>query len=97
MSQMFHTETAMGVNIDNYPEANNFQDHIHQIGDAMQRRVCMPLLHYNLFYWLFGLARKVAKVAQPVHAFSRKLIEERRLLSSVFRQPIEKINDVNNM
>lgn len=87
----------MGVNIDKYPDASKFKDHIHQIGDAIQRRICMPLLHYNLLYWLLGLSRKMSKIAKPVHAFSRKLIAERRLLSSLFSQSSENIDDVDNM
>lgn len=87
----------MGVHIDKYTEANKFQDHIHQIGDAMQSRICIPLLHYNLLYWLLGFSRKMSKVVQPVHAFSKKLIEERRLFSRVYSQSSEKIDDVDNM
>lgn len=79
----------MGVKIDNYPNVKNYQDHIHQIGDAWQQRTFTPLLHYNMLYWILGLSGKMLKVVEPVHQFSKKIIEERRL----FSQSFEKIDD----
>ncbi|XP_052860951.1 probable cytochrome P450 4ac1 [Anopheles cruzii] len=83
-------ETAMGIKLDSVTMANEYRGKIEAIGTMLLQRLMNPWLFENFSYKLTGLAAKFNKLLQPVHAFTRSIIKQRREL---FHQNVRNIGD----
>uniref|UniRef100_A0A182PZ05 Uncharacterized protein n=1 Tax=Anopheles epiroticus TaxID=199890 RepID=A0A182PZ05_9DIPT len=83
-------ETAMGVKLDSMTMAEGYRNKIEAIGTMLLQRLMNPWLFEDFNYKLSGLQAKFEKLLQPVHAFTRTIIQQRREL---FHQNVRNIGD----
>uniref|UniRef100_A0A2Y9D1T1 Cytochrome P450 n=1 Tax=Anopheles dirus TaxID=7168 RepID=A0A2Y9D1T1_9DIPT len=83
-------ETAMGIKLDSMTLANEYRSRIEGIGTMLLQRLMNPWLFEDFNYKLTGLQAKFRKLLQPVHAFTRSIIQQRREL---FHQNVRNIGD----
>uniref|UniRef100_A0AAG5D6J3 Cytochrome P450 n=1 Tax=Anopheles atroparvus TaxID=41427 RepID=A0AAG5D6J3_ANOAO len=83
-------ETAMGVKLDSMTMANEYRSRIEGIGTMLLQRLMNPWLFEEFTYKLSGLQAKFIKLLQPVHAFTRSIIQQRREL---FHQNVRNLGD----
>ncbi|XP_040175383.1 probable cytochrome P450 4ac1 [Anopheles arabiensis] len=83
-------ETAMGIKLDSMTMANEYRSKIEAIGTMLLRRLMNPWLFEDFTYKLSGLQGRFEKLLQPVHAFTRSIIQQRREL---FHQNVRNIGD----
>lgn len=93
----------MGVHIEKLglQTARKYQKNIKRLAEAIQHRIFTAPLHYDFIYWLSGKMRKAKDITRPVHAFTSKIIQERRSMSRsnepVHAQDNEEVDDNDNM
>uniref|UniRef100_A0A182JX22 Uncharacterized protein n=1 Tax=Anopheles christyi TaxID=43041 RepID=A0A182JX22_9DIPT len=83
-------ETAMGIKLDSMTMANEYRSKIEGVGTMLLQRLMNPWLFEDFNYKLSGLQAKFEKLLQPVHAFTRSIIQQRREL---FHKNVTNIGD----
>lgn len=80
----------MGIKLDSMTMANEYRSKIEAIGTMLLQRLMNPWLFEDFTYKLSGLQGRFEKLLQPVHAFTRSIIQQRREL---FHQNVRNIGD----
>ncbi|GAB0090421.1 Cytochrome P450 [Sergentomyia squamirostris] len=92
-------ETAMGVKLDSYSGSSEYRKSIYEIGTLLLHRFLRPWFYNDMIYSLFGWMRTLRKQLIPVHDFTSKIIEQRRIhfLESRDNGKILKLDDNENV
>ncbi|XP_068081533.1 cytochrome P450 4C1 isoform X2 [Anabrus simplex] len=72
-------ETAMGTSIHAQDgQEVEYVKAVHRISELFQKRQLNPFLYKNIIFNLTGIGREQARVVKILHAFTRKVLEQRR-------------------
>ncbi|XP_026315281.1 cytochrome P450 4c3-like [Hyposmocoma kahamanoa] len=73
-------ETSMGTTLHEYTEAvaNKYVKALHQLGQVLEMRYIKVWYHFDWLYRLSSFARTEKKLVQYLHAFTKKIIQERK-------------------
>ncbi|XP_052899277.1 probable cytochrome P450 4ac1 [Anopheles moucheti] len=71
-------ETAMGVKLDAYNEADEYKQKVYEVGEMLVHRTMSPWLYSDRVYRLLGYDRPLAESLKPIHHFTRSIIRQRR-------------------
>ncbi|EAA11717.4 AGAP006049-PA [Anopheles gambiae str. PEST] len=71
-------ETAMGVKLDAYREADEYKQKVYEVGEMLVHRTMSPWLYSDRVYRLLGYDGPLAKSLKPIHHFTRSIIRQRK-------------------
>uniref|UniRef100_A0A182PZ04 Uncharacterized protein n=1 Tax=Anopheles epiroticus TaxID=199890 RepID=A0A182PZ04_9DIPT len=71
-------ETAMGVKLDVYREADEYKKKVYEVGEMLVHRTMSPWLYSDRVYRLLGYDGPLAESLKPIHHFTRSIIRQRR-------------------
>uniref|UniRef100_A0A182Q5B7 Uncharacterized protein n=1 Tax=Anopheles farauti TaxID=69004 RepID=A0A182Q5B7_9DIPT len=71
-------ETAMGVKLDAYDEADEYKKKVYEVGEMLVHRTMSPWLYNDRVYSLLGYDAPLAESLKPIHHFTRSIIRQRR-------------------
>ncbi|KFB44988.1 AGAP006049-PA-like protein [Anopheles sinensis] len=71
-------ETAMGVKLDAYNEADEYKKKVYEVGEMLVHRTMSPWLYSDRIYNLLGYDGPLAESLKPIHHFTRSIIHQRR-------------------
>ncbi|XP_055626836.1 probable cytochrome P450 4ac1 [Toxorhynchites rutilus septentrionalis] len=71
-------ETAMGVKLDTYKEADRYRSKVYEVGEMLVHRTMNPCLYDDGVYNLMGYLKPLEDAVQPIHDFTRSIIRQRR-------------------
>uniref|UniRef100_A0A182NKF8 Cytochrome P450 n=1 Tax=Anopheles dirus TaxID=7168 RepID=A0A182NKF8_9DIPT len=71
-------ETAMGVKLDAYDEADEYKKKVYEVGEMLVHRTMSPWLYNDRVYSLLGYDGPLAESLKPIHYFTRSIIRQRR-------------------
>uniref|UniRef100_UPI003B66E70F uncharacterized LOC128724838 n=1 Tax=Anopheles nili TaxID=185578 RepID=UPI003B66E70F len=71
-------ETAMGVKLDAYNEADEYKKKVYEVGEMLVHRTMSPWLYNDRVYRLLGYEGPLAESLKPIHHFTRSIIQQRR-------------------
>lgn len=71
-------ETAMGVKLDTYRDADRYRAKVYEVGEMMVHRTMTPWLHGDRMYNLLGYQKPLERVVEPIHDFTKSIISQKR-------------------
>uniref|UniRef100_A0A182TC62 Cytochrome P450 n=1 Tax=Anopheles maculatus TaxID=74869 RepID=A0A182TC62_9DIPT len=90
-------ETAMGVKLDAYNEADEYKAKVYEVGEMLVHRTMSPWLYNDRVYRLLGYDGPLAESLKPIHHFTRSIIRQRRQSFQAQSQPKPDPNSEDNM
>ncbi|XP_062540949.1 uncharacterized protein LOC134208987 [Armigeres subalbatus] len=71
-------ETAMGVKLDSYNDADKYRSQVYDVGEKIVHRTTTPWLYYDGIYNLLGYQKPLEDAIVPIHDFTRNIIQQKR-------------------
>uniref|UniRef100_A0A182IWA1 Uncharacterized protein n=1 Tax=Anopheles atroparvus TaxID=41427 RepID=A0A182IWA1_ANOAO len=90
-------ETAMGVKLDAYNEADEYKKRVYEVGEMLVHRTMSPWLYSDRVYNLLGYDGPLAESLKPIHHFTRSIIQQRRQDFRDNQQPPDAATAEENM
>ncbi|XP_062540479.1 probable cytochrome P450 4ac1 [Armigeres subalbatus] len=88
-------ETAMGVKLDSMSMADEYRAKIQEMVKLLLMRVMNPWLVEDFTYRLLGFKAQLMKLLEPIHAFTRSIIKQRRELFHANVKNLEDFSEEN--
>ncbi|XP_036328213.1 probable cytochrome P450 4ac1 [Rhagoletis pomonella] len=86
-------ETALGVSLDDIPGSKEYRHTIHNLELMMVKRLCNPLLYFELIFYLFEDYKGFYRDLKVAHDFSGMIIQKKR---EEYRSKQRNANDVSD-
>jgi cytochrome P450 family 4 len=86
-------ETALGIKLDESADGDKYRSNVYEIGAQFVYRFVRPWLFNDFMYKVFGNGRKVFKVLDEAHEFTRKIVRQRRM---TFHEERKEYDDLQN-
>ncbi|XP_053687146.1 uncharacterized protein LOC128736684 [Sabethes cyaneus] len=71
-------ETAMGVKLDSYKDADRYRSKVYDVGELIVHRTMTPWLHGDGMYNFLGYLQPLERAIEPIHEFTRSIIGQKR-------------------
>ena len=88
-------ESAMGVKIEGMKEADDYRKNLLELIQMFPVRLIHSYLHPDFMCKLLGFARREKRLLEPVHRFTRTVIEKRRQMFYKTQASIEDLQNEN--
>ncbi|XP_062535710.1 probable cytochrome P450 4ac1 [Armigeres subalbatus] len=88
-------ETAMGIKLDMSEKSEVYKSNIQDVGKIIQLQMMNPLLHVGWIFKMIGYKSKFDKILQPIHAFTKSIIQHRRDAFHAFGSEVDSLSEEN--
>ncbi|XP_049544522.1 probable cytochrome P450 4ac1 [Anopheles darlingi] len=82
-------ETAMGVKLDAYEEADEYKKRVYEVGEMLVHRTMSPWLYSDWVFRFLGYEGPLSRALKPIHHFTRSIIRQRRTEFHAQRQLVQ--------